>query len=207
MDIINNIDAADKSATLFLNHDMGSYADSIFWAYSSRLIWIPVALLFLYCVMKKKDANWKTKLLIVAGLVLTITLCDQIASSLFKPLVARYRPSHDIEIASMLHYVNNYHGSKYGFMSSHAANAFGAAMIGSKIIRRRAFTIFLFALAFVVAYSRIYLGVHFLGDVVCGALVGIIVGYAMYTAIAYINRRFGMFRPVAGTHSIQKIKQ
>ena len=203
MNIIDSIDAADKSATLFLNHDMGSYGDCMFWMFSSRLIWIPVALFFLYCVMTKKDANWKTKVLIILGLALTITLSDQIASSLFKPLVARYRPSHDMEIASMLHYVNNYHGSKYGFMSSHAANAFGAAVIGAKIIRRRAFTIFLFALAFGVAYSRIYLGVHFLGDVVCGALVGTAVGYAVYAAMAYIHRRFGMFRQAIATHTIQ----
>ena len=73
----------------------------------------------------------------------------------------------------MLHYVNNYHGGNYGFMSSHAANAFGAAMLGAEIIRKRYFTIFLFSLATLVSYSRIYLGVHFLGDVVCGAIVGI----------------------------------
>ena len=195
MDIINSLDSVDKSAMLFLNHDMGSCADTIFWVLSSRLIWIPVGLFFLYCVMKKKDTNWKTKALIVFGLALTIALSDQIASSLFKPLVARYRPSHDIEIASMLHYVNNYHGGKYGFMSSHAANAFGAAVLGSKIIRRRAFTIFLFVLAFVVSYSRIYLGVHFLGDVVCGAMVGTLVGYMVYHILVYVHCRFAMFRP------------
>lgn len=203
MDIIDTLDSADKSATVFLNHDMGSYADSMLWACSSRLIWIPVALFFLYCVIKEKDNNWRMNVLMVLGLALTITLCDQIASSLFKPLVARYRPSHDVEIASLLHYVNGYHGGPYGFMSSHAANAFGAAVIASKIIRRRMFTIFIFALALVVAYSRIYLGVHFLGDVVCGALVGIGVGHMVYYGLAYLRRRFETLRPAMQTSTNQ----
>ena len=128
----------------------------------------------------KKNYSLAMKIFIVIGLAITITLCDQISSSFFKPLVARYRPSHDIEINAMLHYVNNYHGGRYGFMSSHAANAFGAALLGSKIIRKKYFTIFIFSLATLVAYSRIYLGVHFLGDVVCGAIVGITVAYGIY---------------------------
>lgn len=176
----NQVVSADKEATLFLNYNMGTYADSIFWCLSSKLIWIPIAIFFLYLIAVKKDYSLAMKIFIVIGLAITITLCDQISSSLFKPLVARYRPSHDIEINAMLHYVNNYHGGRYGFMSSHAANAFGAALLGSKIIRKKYFTIFIFTLATLVAYSRIYLGVHFLGDVVCGAIVGITVAYGIY---------------------------
>lgn len=184
--VFNEIVSADKSATVFLNTDMGSTADAFFWTLSSRLIWIPVAILFLYIIIRRKY-SWAMKLAIVLALALTVTLCDQTASALFKPLVARFRPSHDIEICYLLHYVNNYHGGNYGFMSSHAANAFGAAMLGARIIKNRYFTVFIFTLASLVAYSRIYLGVHFLGDVVCGAIVGMTIATGMYYLLKVLH--------------------
>lgn len=190
MEISNTFDqivSADKSATVFLNNDMGTAADTLFWGLSSRLIWVPVAIYFLYLIVVKRNYDWVMKAAIVLGLVITITLCDQITSSIFKPLVARFRPSHDIEISAMLHYVNNYHGGNYGFMSSHAANAFGAAMLGAEIIRKRYFTIFLFSLATQVSYSRIYLGVHFLGDVVCGAIVGITIAIIIHHLLKLLH--------------------
>ena len=150
MDIIQTIDSADKSATVYLNNNMGSIADATFWTLSSRLIWVPIALFFLYYTFKHYR-NWRMMVLTVLVLAVTITLCDQIASSLFKPWIARLRPSHNLQIASLLHYVNNYHGSSYGFMSSHAANAFGAAVFGSKIVKKHYFTIFMFSLATIVS--------------------------------------------------------
>ncbi len=183
MDILQNLDSIDKAATLSLNANMGSFADSVFWGLSSKLIWIPVALLFLYFVFRKKDLRPIVKILIVLALVLTITLCDQFTSSLVKPLVARFRPSHDIQLSALLHYVNGYHGGKYGFMSSHAANSFGAAVLGARIIKKLYFSMFLFVLATLVSYSRIYLGVHYLGDVVCGAIVGCLIGYGVFRVL------------------------
>ncbi len=183
----DQIVSADKAATVFLNRDMGAAADSIFWILSSKFVWVPVALMFLYLLVKKKDYNWTMKIAIVLGLVITITLCDQITSSLFKPLVARFRPSHDIEICTMLHYVHGYRGGNYGFMSSHAANAFGAAVFGTKIIRNKYFTALLFTTAILVTYSRIYLGVHFLGDVVCGAAIGIMVSLAVCYILGWLH--------------------
>lgn len=196
MDIIQTIDSADKSATVYLNNDMGSVADITFWTLSSRLIWVPVALFFIYCIFKNNNRNWRMTVLAVITLAITIAMCDQIASSLFKPWIARLRPSHNLQIADLLHYVNNYHGGLYGFMSSHAANAFGAAVFGSRIIKKRYFTIFIFSLALIVSYSRIYLGVHYLGDVVCGAITGMCVGYLIYMLFKYIHTRFAMFNPM-----------
>lgn len=185
----DQIVSADKAATVYLNRDMGTAADSIFWILSSKFLWIPVALLFLYMLARKKDYNWTMKIAVVFGLIITITLCDQITSSLFKPLVARFRPSHDIEICTMLHYVHGYRGGNYGFMSSHAANAFGAAVFGTKIIRNKYFTALLFTTAILVTYSRIYLGVHFLGDVVCGAATGIMVSLAVCHILGWLHSR------------------
>lgn len=183
----DQIVSADKAATVYLNRDMGTAADSIFWILSSKFLWIPVALLFLYMLARKKDYNWTMKIAVVFGLIITITLCDQITSSLFKPLVARFRPSHDIEICTMLHYVHGYRGGNYGFMSSHAANAFGAAVFGTKIIRNKYFTALLFTTAILVTYSRIYLGVHFLGDVVCGAATGIMISLAVCYILGWLH--------------------
>lgn len=190
MDLIHDLDVLDKEATVSLNGDMGSFADAFFWALSSKYIWIPVGLLFLFLLIRDKKHLPVMKILIILAIVLTITVSDQLTSSLIKPLVARARPSHDLQISQLLHYVNDYHGGKYGFMSSHAANVFGTAVLGCYVLKNRIFTVFIFLLSLLVCYSRIYLGVHYLGDVVCGALVGSIVAYIFLWLLRCANVYF-----------------
>ena len=97
-----------------------------------------------------------------------------------KPLVARLRPTHNPEIADLIHIVNGYRGGLYGFVSSHAANAFAFVIFTSCIIRNRYYVLGITIWALLTAYSRVYLGVHYVGDVVCGAVLGILVGLLVY---------------------------
>ncbi len=201
--LFDQIVQADKAATVFLNCDMGSSADAVFWALSSKLMWVPVALIFLYLLAKKKEYDLTMKIATIVALAVTIALCDQMASAVFKPIVARLRPSHDAEVCALLHYVNGYRGGSYGFMSSHAANSFGAAVFGMKIIRDKCFTAFLFIAAALVSYSRIYLGVHFLGDVVCGAVLGMAIAFGVCRLLQCFHmwhKRREETRPRTGTH-------
>ena len=152
--IIDKLDSIDKHLMLLLNYD-GGYTQDCFWQFmSSRLLWVVPSLLFIIYVFKHFDCT-KTISMIIA-MVITVVLCDQVSSNVIKPLVARLRPSHAPELEGMLHLVNGYRGGLYGFVSSHAANSFGAVSLAALIIHRRWATYILITLALCVSYSRIY---------------------------------------------------
>ena len=120
------MDLSDKQLMLTLNYDGGSVTDGFWYMLSSKYSSIPliVGLLFSFYYFK---AKWYEALFIVLSIVLVIFLSDQISSSIIKPYFCRLRPSHSPAIADMLHYVNEYRSGRYGFVSSHAANALGVA--------------------------------------------------------------------------------
>lgn len=187
---IDGIIALDWKLTLLLNFDGGVMNDVLWNAFSSRLIWIPIALLFLYKLISANRRDVSKVCAVIVGLVLTVYLCDGISAEVFKPVFMRLRPSHTVELCDKLHYIGDYRGGLYGFVSSHAANSFGVFAFVSLLARRRIVTVALFLLAVCVSYSRIYLGVHFLGDVVCGAAFGTFVGFATYFATRKIYSLF-----------------
>lgn len=182
-DFIASFDGVDRPLMLVLNFDGGSVLDSLAVAFSSRLIWVPWALLLVYNLLSVRKMGWRRTVVVVVWMAVVVTLCDQVSSSLLKPLVGRLRPSHDADVCGMLHYVGSYRGGLYGFVSSHAANAFGAATFASFVVGKRVFAVSIFAFSALVAYSRIYLGVHYPGDVLGGCLLGVFTGvfcYRMY---------------------------
>ena len=171
------ISTFDTSLTLAINGCHSPFFDNFFYVYTQTWTWIPAIIVLLVWMWRK----WGIcSLYVVAGIVLCILLSDQISSSLLKPLVARLRPTHNPEIADLIHTVNGYRGGRYGFVSSHAANAATFVTFTALIFRNRYYTILLSLWAFLTAYSRVYLGVHYVGDVFCGALVGILVGVGVY---------------------------
>lgn len=182
-DFIASFDGVDRPLMLVLNFDGGSVLDSLAVAFSSRLIWVPWALLLVYNLLSVRKMGWRRTVVVVVWMAVVVTLCDQVSSSLLKPLVGRLRPSHDADVCGMLHYVGSYRGGLYGFVSSHAANAFGAATFASFVVGKRVFAVSIFVFSALVAYSRIYLGVHYPGDVLGGCLLGVFTGvfcYRMY---------------------------
>ena len=168
----------DRQLTLLLNGSQSLYLDGVAWTATRTLTWIPLAIVLLYVVVR--DNNLRGIWHVMLGIALSILLADQMASSVFKPLVARWRPTHNPEIMYMVDVVNGYRGGNYGFFSSHASNTWAIAMFVSLLARRRFLTISLASWALLNCWTRVYLGVHYVGDLAVGTLWGLFVGWAFY---------------------------
>lgn len=174
---LETVNLVDREATLFLNYNGGKVQDVLWTAFSSKLLWIPLGLMFVWYLLTKNKGCQRNTVLIILTTALTVLLCDQISSSIIKPLAARLRPSHTPDLIALLHYVDGYRGGLHGFCSTHSANSFDVAMFVSLCVRRKYITFLLFLFALCVGYSRIYLGVHYLGDVAFGVVLGISIDY------------------------------
>lgn len=179
--------ALDKQLLLMLNGSDCIRLDAIMWQLSDTHSWFFIALMLIALLIQR--GPWQRVLLFILCMALSITLADQISSSLIKPLVARWRPTHDPEIGTLVDIVRNYRGGNYGFVSSHAANVFAVAVFVSRVIRHRWLTICLSFWAVLVCYSRIYLGVHYLGDILFGGLLGFTCGWICFLFYRFVERK------------------
>lgn len=179
--------AFERDAFFFLNGSDSSYLDNFMWLYSGKVVWLPLAVFIMTVLIYKK--NWREYLLIFLSIALVITLCDQFASNVCKPFFSRLRPTHHPDFMDQVKIVFDYRGGKYGFISSHAANAFGFATFMSLLFRYKFFTCSIFTWSILTAYTRIYLGVHFISDIICGMLTGLFLGYLVYIVYRYIRKK------------------
>jgi len=162
----------DKKLFLELNSGFHTHClDQLMLFFSSTAAWIPLYLVLLYLIIRNyRKETW----MVLLAITLTIVMADQFTSTFMKPFFERLRPSHDPELENIVHIVNHYRAaSKFGFASSHAANTFGIATLMWFILKNyRPLIGLLFPWAIGVGYTRIYLGVHFPGDILVGELVG-----------------------------------
>lgn len=177
----------DTALTLFFNGSQSLYLDGIAWTATQTSTWLPLALVLLYVVIRSNDL--RGILFFVVGLSLSILLADQVASSVFKPLVARWRPSHNPDIMYLVDVVRGYRGGSYGFFSSHAANTMAVATFVSLVMRSKRLALWLGTWVLLNCWSRVYLGVHYVGDLLTGLLWGAMVGYAIFRLHRYISSK------------------
>ena len=180
--------ALDKELLLKWNGSDSLFWDGFMWITTNTLTWIPLAIALLYIIIKNNKI--KEALLAIVMIALVVTIADQIASGFCKPFFARFRPTQDPDIMYQVDIVNGYRAGRYGFMSSHAANSFGLALFMALLIRSWSLTFILFTWATLHAYSRIYLGVHYPGDILFGTLVGLTSGGGIYLLYKYLMAKF-----------------
>ena len=181
----------DRSLLLMINEGHNEFLDSVMWWAGKPLTWIPLYLFLLFVFIRKYGAI-NTGFLILAYLVL-IFGTDFLNLHCIKNTVQRLRPTHEPGLSGTLHLLidengSPYLGGMYGFISSHAANHFGIAFLSANLTKRwfKFAPLIFYIWAFVIAYSRVYMGVHYPLDVICGGLYGIAVGWIVINALHYI---------------------
>ena len=178
---MNFLIEADKNLLIWLNAKHAQWLDGFMFAATGTVFWMPFYFLLIYLFFKHLDNKaW----LVLGCIALTILVSDQLTSSILKPLIERLRPSHEPSLDGIIHLFrtengNFYKGGKFGFPSSHASNAFGVAIFSWLVLRNQIVWIGLltFPLALIISYTRIYLGVHYPGDILFGALLGSALGF------------------------------
>jgi undecaprenyl-diphosphatase len=173
---MNTLEHLDQQLFLFLNSLNSPFFDQLMHAISGRLIWVPLYLVILIWLGKACKRKF---LVILIFIIIGVTLSDQVSVAL-KNMVQRLRPCLEPELDGLVHLFKGECGGKYSFVSSHATNAFNVALFSLLFIRKRWYTISIIIWASVIGYSRIYLGVHYPGDVICGSILGALIGWSMY---------------------------
>ncbi len=182
----------DRKIFLELNSSFRDpWLDQLMMFLTTTTAWIPLYLFLIYLLIRHyRKQTW----LILLAIGLTILFADQVTSSVMKPFFERLRPSHEPTIAERVYIVNQYRGGKFGFASSHAANTFGIATLmwlALKVYRPWIAILFLWPL--LVGYTRIYLGVHYPGDIVVGFFIGFLSAVAAFFLMTllknFIERR------------------
>lgn len=165
----------DKHLMLAFTFREHTWFDMFWYQYSRLATWLPLVLVLVVTMWIYNPNSIKKKILLFVAIALLVVVLDQISSGLIKPMVERFRPSHDESIAHALQYVNDYRGGKYGFVSGHATNIVGIVTWLCYMFRSRMARILFVVFAATMCYSRIYLSVHFPGDILCGSLLGFFV--------------------------------
>jgi len=181
--------AFDRELLLTLNGSESLFLDGLVKTLTTASTWIPLYLALLFLVIKNNDRL--VKVLLIAGCAgLCVLLAGTIDDTFVKPTVARWRPSRDLVIGMDVDIVNGYRCGKYGFFSAHASNTFSIAVFFALLIRRRLLTFSLVLWSLVNCWTRIYLGVHFPGDILAGLLWGGICGFFVWRVYLAIQQRY-----------------
>ncbi len=209
--MIDFLDSLDKQLMLLLNHDGGALQDELWWYVSASTTWIPlyVLLLALLCYQcRPLRTGWKHLVLLVVTTVLVAVLSDQVSAGIIKPIVMRPRPTQpDSGIAYMIHCVHGYRGGHYGFVSSHATNVWSLTLwfillwrksAGFRPLKRGTGIVLALLVVYTLSncYSRIYLGVHYPGDILGGLVTGTLIALFCYYVI-YLNVKKRLIAPSA----------
>ena len=178
----------DNQLLLWFNGSDSLFLDGLVKTLTTATTWIPLYLGLFYLVLKNND-NVQKVLLVLGCAGLCVFLAGSLNDLFVKPWVARWRPSRDPEIAMLVDVVNGYRGGRYGFFSSHAANTFSLAIFFTLLVRSKVLSVAMVLWSLLNCWTRLYLGVHFPGDILCGLLWGGVVGTGMWFLHQHIYKK------------------
>ena len=171
----------DKYIFTFVNGFHCPFMDTIMVFFTKANSWIPLYILLLLYIIYRfsyKEKRYVWTIALVTAIVLTFVFTDMLSAQM-KDWIQRLRPGHDHTLEGIVRLLDG-KGGLYGFPSSHAANVFGLATITALSFKIRWYSIVIYTWAFLVSYSRLYVGRHFLLDVICGAALGVLIAYILY---------------------------
>lgn len=186
----------DRSITLVLNGSSSLYVDNLMSIATLTVTWVPVGLVMLYVVIKNNEPS---RVFAIIGLLVACFLVSNTLSEICKALTERFRPSNEPMLMGLVQVVNGYRGSNYGFFSAHAANTMSIAVFLSLLFRRPKATVLMVFWSVLNGWTRVYLGLHYFGDVIVGFVVGALVGAALYALYSRFSVRIDNSGGMAST--------
>lgn len=177
----------DKDLLLSLNGSDSLYLDRVMRVLTAAVTWVPLYISLFYVVLNNND-NFRKVIMILCGAGLCVLLAGTVDDMIVKPMVGRWRPTHDPEIGMMVDIVDGYRGGRFGFFSAHASNTFSIAVFFCWLVRSRLLSLALILWSFTNCWTRLYLGVHFPGDILVGLLWGGLVGSTVYFLYYRLSR-------------------
>jgi undecaprenyl-diphosphatase len=185
------LERLDQQLFLIINSMHSPFFDGVMYAISGRVIWIPLYL----CILIYLGVKFKRKFLVILiFIILAATMADQ-SSVIIKNITQRLRPCHEPALTGLVHIVKGECGGIYSFVSSHASNSFDVALLSLLFIQRRWYSIGIVIWALAIGYSRIYLGVHYPGDVLCGSILGAFIGWSAFRLYLFTDSKILRNKP------------
>ena len=179
---MEKINALDTELFYWINQHHCGVADYVLYAFTQHWMWaVMIVIFFAVAVIKAPERKWWW--LLVTGIALCFLLADRITVMCFKDVFQRLRPCHALPDVRMIFGMGC--GGQYGFVSGHAANSFAVAMFFALWCRNYV----AFGWAAIVSYSRPYLGKHYPGDIICGALLGLLIGWLVYLLATFVRNK------------------
>ena len=192
----------DQQWLLAINGWHSEWADMLMWYISKSTTWLPLYALLVglivyrfgilspsLCREGRRGSSLLRVLIILAGFAVAVGVSDFVSSGIIKPWVCRLRPTHEPELAGLIHLVNGYTGGLYGFVSSHAANTMACALLFALLYRNKYATVGLMLWVALNCYSRMYLGVHYPADIIGGLAIGALMATLTYGMVRRLVER------------------
>ncbi|MCF0203450.1 MAG: phosphatase PAP2 family protein [Bacteroidaceae bacterium] len=184
------MEAIDQEVLLLINGSNSCFLDFFMPLVSGKLEWLPLYLAVLFVLCRRLRFSWQL-LAVLATIGVTFFLTDFCCSHIIRPMFNRLRPvCYENPVHTLVNAVQGYRHNSYGFPSCHASNTFGLAMLVCLFVRNRWDSIFMFLWAAAICYSRVYLGVHYPGDVLVGAVIGMLCGWLTYTISSALQKKY-----------------
>ncbi|MBR1630883.1 MAG: phosphatase PAP2 family protein [Paludibacteraceae bacterium] len=185
--MLETLKQIDYQLLLWINGHHTVALDGFMFGYSQKWVWLGLYIaMVVYCIWR-----WRLRAVgVLLAIIAAVGISDFVASGIIKHLVCRLRPTHQPGVMEFVNVINDYRGGQYGFVSSHAANTISLTLLFALLSRDKLVTIALSVWCLLNVWSRMYLGVHYPGDIIGGFMVGSIVScfcYAIYKRISSVR--------------------